>query len=74
MLLKVVTQAGQTTEREVARKKVATDAKTGDGVVTFKADDDEGGQFIIARDAATGPTFTEPGRGGSRADDLRQEG
>ncbi len=47
VLLKVVTQNGQTTEREITRKNVATDAKTGDAVVTFKADDDEGGNFLV---------------------------
>ncbi len=47
VLLKVVTQNNQTTEREITRKTVATDAKTGTAVVTFKADDDEGGQFIV---------------------------
>ena len=47
VLLEVVTQAGQTTEREVARKKAATDPKTGDATVSFKADDDEGGRYLV---------------------------
>ena len=46
-LVKRVTQAGRVTEREVARQAVTTDAKTGAGVVTLKADDAQGGSYVV---------------------------
>ena len=46
-LIKVVTQNNRTTEREVARKAVTTDPKTGTATVSLKADDEEGGAFIV---------------------------
>jgi alpha-2-macroglobulin len=46
-LVKVVTQAGRTTEREVARKTIVTDPKTGRGSVALKATDEQGGSYIV---------------------------
>jgi TolA-binding protein len=46
-LVKVVTQAGRTTEREVSRKALATDPKTGRGRVALRADDEQGGSYVI---------------------------
>ena len=45
--LKQVNQAGRTTEREAWRKDVTTDAKTGQGSVAVKVDDEQGGQYVI---------------------------
>ncbi|MFO0952539.1 MAG: tetratricopeptide repeat protein [Isosphaeraceae bacterium] len=46
-LVKRVTQAGQTTEREVGRQPLVTDPKTGVGRISLKADDADGGTFIV---------------------------
>ena len=46
-LVKVVTQENRTTEREVSRKAVTTDAKTGNGSIVLKADDEQGGAYLI---------------------------
>ena len=46
-LVKRVTQAGRTTEREVARKAFQTDAKTGKGRVALRADDAKGGDYVV---------------------------
>ncbi len=46
-VLKRVTQAGRTAEREVARKEVTTDPKTGQGSVSLKVQDEQGGSFIV---------------------------
>ena len=46
-VIKVVNQAGRITERETERKKVETDSKTGQGTVTFRIDDAQGGQYIL---------------------------
>ncbi len=41
------TTQGRVTEREVERKPLATDAKTGRGSLTFRVDDTQGGRYII---------------------------
>src|SRR5262245_54814255 len=46
-MLKQVTQAGRVTEREVLRKPLKTDPATGQGEVSLKVDDDEGGTYIV---------------------------
>jgi tetratricopeptide (TPR) repeat protein len=45
--LKQVTQAGRTTEREVWRKPLATDAKTGQASIPVVIDDADGGHYVI---------------------------
>ena len=45
--LKQVTQAGRTTEREVWRKPLTTDAKTGQASIAAAVDDAEGGHYVI---------------------------
>jgi tetratricopeptide (TPR) repeat protein len=46
-LIKQVNVDGRTTERDVARKTLTTDAKTGAGSLTFRADDPEGGHYTL---------------------------
>ncbi len=46
-LIKMVNQAGRITEREVQRKSVETDAKAGQGTVTLRADDAQGGNYAV---------------------------
>ncbi len=46
-LVKRVKIEGRITEREVARKSVKTDTKTGRGSVTFRADDAQGGSYLV---------------------------
>ncbi len=46
-VIKLVNQAGRVTEREVQRKTVETDAKTGQGTVSFRVDDAEGGYYAL---------------------------
>ncbi len=46
-LLKQVNQAGRTTEREVVRKTLKTDPKTGQAAVSLKADDEQGGSYVV---------------------------
>jgi tetratricopeptide (TPR) repeat protein len=46
-LVKQVTVEGRVTEREVTRKTIATDSKTGRGSLTFRADDPQGGPYIL---------------------------
>ena len=46
-LVKQVTTEGRVTERDVTRKTLATDPKTGHGSLTFRADDSQGGQYIL---------------------------
>ena len=46
-LVKRVNVEGRITEREVARKSVRTDTKTGRGSVTFRADDAQGGSYLV---------------------------
>ena len=46
-VIKLVNQAGRVTEREAQRKTVETDAKTGQGTVTFRIDDAEGGNYLL---------------------------
>ena len=45
-VIKMVNQAGRITEREAQRKTVETDAKTGQGTVTFRIDDAQGGNYV----------------------------
>jgi tetratricopeptide (TPR) repeat protein len=46
-LVKQVKVEGRVTEREVTRKTIATDPKTGRGSLTFRADDPQGGPYIL---------------------------
>ncbi|MGD0039833.1 MAG: alpha-2-macroglobulin family protein, partial [Isosphaeraceae bacterium] len=46
-VIKMVNQAGRITEREAQRKTVETDAKTGQGTVTFRIDDAQGGNYVL---------------------------
>ncbi|HWE40054.1 MAG TPA: MG2 domain-containing protein, partial [Isosphaeraceae bacterium] len=46
-VLKRVTQAGRTAEREVSRKEVTTDPKTGEGSASLKVEDEPGGSFVV---------------------------
>ncbi|MGC8640208.1 MAG: MG2 domain-containing protein, partial [Isosphaeraceae bacterium] len=46
-LIKLVKQAGRMTEREAQRKAVQTNAKTGQGTVSFRIDDTEGGRYVV---------------------------
>jgi TolA-binding protein len=46
-LLKVVEQAGRVTEREVVTERLTTDDKTGKGSASLKADDPDGGRYIV---------------------------
>ncbi len=46
-LVKQVTVEGRVTERDVTRKTVATDAGTGRASLTFRADDSQGGPYIL---------------------------
>ncbi len=46
-VVKVLDQAGRVTEREAERKKVETDTRTGQGTVTFRIDDAQGGHYIL---------------------------
>ena len=46
-LIKRITSPGRVTEREVLRKPLSTEAKTGHGTVTFRVDDAQGGGYVI---------------------------
>ena len=46
-LIKQVTTQGRVTEREIERKPLATDPKTGRGSLGFRVDDPQGGRYII---------------------------
>jgi tetratricopeptide (TPR) repeat protein len=46
-LVKQVNTEGHVAERDVTRKSIATDPKTGYGSLTFRADDPQGGQYIL---------------------------
>jgi alpha-2-macroglobulin len=46
-LVKQVNTEGRVTERDVTRKTLTTDPKTGAGSSTFRAEDPQGGQFIL---------------------------
>ena len=46
-LVKRVTTEGRVTEREIERKPIATDSKTGRGSLGFRVDDAEGGRYIV---------------------------
>ena len=46
-LMKILVDKGRTTEREMARRSVATDPKTGEAVVSLQADDEEGGAYLV---------------------------
>ncbi|WP_422927196.1 MG2 domain-containing protein [Singulisphaera sp. PoT] len=46
-VLKQVSQAGRVTEREVLRKELKTDAKTGKGSLDLKVEDEQGGSYIL---------------------------
>ena len=46
-LVKQVTTQGRVTEREIERKPLTTDTKTGRGSLGFRVDDADGGRFII---------------------------
>ena len=42
-----VTEGGQVTERERERKSLETDAKTGEGQLSFRIEDPEGGPYVL---------------------------
>ena len=46
-VLKQVSQAARLTEREVLRKTLKTDPKTGEGAIALKVDDEEGGAYVL---------------------------
>ena len=46
-VVKLVNQAGRVTERESERKTVETTAKTGQGSITFRIDDPQGGNYVL---------------------------
>ena len=46
-LIKRITLPGRVTEREVMRKPLSTDAKSGHGSLTFRVDDTQGGPYIL---------------------------
>ncbi|MDR3636348.1 MAG: MG2 domain-containing protein, partial [Isosphaeraceae bacterium] len=46
-VLKQVNQAGRATEREVVRKPLKTDPKTGRGSLSLQVDDEQGGSFVV---------------------------
>ncbi len=46
-LVKQIVNPAGVTEREVERKPITTDTKTGHGSVTFQPDDAEGGRYIV---------------------------
>jgi tetratricopeptide (TPR) repeat protein len=46
-LIKQVTTEGRVTERDVNRKTLTTDPTTGSASLTFRADDSQGGQYIL---------------------------
>jgi tetratricopeptide (TPR) repeat protein len=46
-IIKQVETGGRVTEREVERKPVATDAKTGRGSLSLRVDDTQGGRYVI---------------------------
>jgi len=46
-LIKVVILPDRTTEREVARKRLVTDPKTGRASVSLKTDDEQGGNYLV---------------------------
>ena len=52
-VIKMVNQAGRVTEREVQRKTVETDAKTGQGTVSLRVDDAEGDTMPCGLPAST---------------------
>jgi len=46
-VLKQVEQAGRLTEREVFRKELKTDTKTGKGTLDLKVEDEQGGRYVV---------------------------
>ena len=46
-LVKQVTSEGKVTERDLTRKPLVTDPKTGRGSVALRADDPQGGQYLL---------------------------
>jgi uncharacterized protein YfaS (alpha-2-macroglobulin family)/TolA-binding protein len=47
VVVKQVATGGRVTEREVDRKPLETDHKTGRGALSFRIDDDQGGRYIL---------------------------
>ncbi len=47
VMIRQVTVEGRVTEREVKQERVATDKKTGHGAVVFRAEDSQGGSYIL---------------------------
>ena len=70
-VVKQVNSGGRVTERDIERKPVKTDPKTGTGYLTLHIDDTDGGHYIL-RVAGT-DRFGNPIVVGSRPHDLRQE-
>ena len=46
-VVKQIESAGRVTEREMQRKTLTTDAKTGHGSLAFRVDDTQGGRYIL---------------------------
>src|SRR4029077_14838713 len=46
-VLKLVTQAGRVTEREVSRQELKTDPKTGQGTLSLRVEDEQWGPYIV---------------------------
>ena len=46
-LVKQVTTEGRVTEREIERKPLATDSKTGRASLSFRVDDAQGGRYLV---------------------------
>jgi len=46
-VVKQMVTAGQVTERDVERKTLETDSKSGRGTVTFRIDDAQGGRYVL---------------------------
>ncbi len=46
-VVKRIESAGQVTEREMERKSLTTDAKTGHGSLAFRVNDTQGGRYIL---------------------------
>jgi len=46
-VVKQIVAAGQVTERDVEKKTLETDAKSGRGTLTFRIDDPQGGRYVL---------------------------
>ncbi len=46
-VIKLIPSGGQITEREIERKQLTTDSKTGHGSLAFRIDDTEGSRYVL---------------------------